>query len=635
MTENSIKSLMSEFEAGLIEQEETLRDLTTADERAEQSEPTIKTSQSPSDEDGAEDLRLDQRRGPPSTTGVIWPHGYEVRNDGLYYVGSDDQPPMRLSGKFTVSGFARSPNGQNWSLHLQWADRDGCFHQTLIPLSELLSTGADVFKPLMSVGLQIAPGVRQLKLLREALAEVKCDCRIRLISHTGWYENAFVLPNRTIGSMPGEQLVFDGQAEAARYGEAGSLTEWIDAIAQQAASNTRLILALCAAFEGPIGDLLREEGGGLHFVGSSSIGKTTLLHVAGSVWGGGRSGFPHTWRTTDNALESIAKAHSGTVLPLDEIGELDSRKTGEVAYMLINGQAKSRMKADGQLRDRAQWRVGVLSTGEQSLEEKMAEVGQKAKAGQLLRVIDIPADASRGFGLFDDPQRMDPGSFAKALRTSSNQFYGTAGPAFVQVLAEDPQTVAAAARALALTMKRHLLSAAPHATGQIERVAARLALIAAAGKLAQQALDLPWNEHECANAARACFEAWLNHRGGTGSGELMAAKAAVREAIERNGEARFRSIDTEFYSEYPVRDLLGYRKTYRGEPLWCFTSSGLKQVLNGIARIGDVVPALYEAGLLIASPSDRSHRLSVKVDGRVVHTYAIRDSIVAVDETVR
>jgi putative DNA primase/helicase len=112
-------------------------------------------------------------------------------------------------------------------------------------------------------------------------------------------------------------------------------------VAKPAAGNSRLILALCTAFEGPVGELLKEEGGGLHFVGSSSIGKTTLLRVAGSVWGGGRNGFPQTWRTTDNALEGIARAHSGTLLALDEIGELDPRKAGEVAYMLVNGQAKA------------------------------------------------------------------------------------------------------------------------------------------------------------------------------------------------------------------------------------------------------------------------------------------------------
>jgi putative DNA primase/helicase len=572
-----------------------------------------------------------------SAAWVKWPPGYEARTDGLYFVDDAEKPSVRLTGPFKLLGLARSPQGQKWSLLLEWADRDGCVHRDLIPRGELLSTGADVFKPLMSAGLEISPGVRQLKLLREALAGVDCAGRVRLVSRTGWYDGAFVLPNQTIGlgTASTERIIFDGYGDVARYGQAGTLEKWIETIARPAAMNSRLILALCAAFEGPVGELLREEGGGLHFVGSSSIGKTTLLRTAGSVWGGGRGGFVQTWRTTDNALEGIAKAHSGTLLALDEIGELDSRKAGEVAYMLVNGQAKGRMKADGALRERAEFRVGVLSSGEQSLEEKIAEAGHKAKAGQLLRVIDIPADAGRGFGLFDDPMGTDPGAFARSLKAASNQFYGTAGPAFVEVLAANLDTVTVAARTLARATTQRLLNLAPNATGQIERVAARLGLIAAAGKLAQEALGLPWREQECEKAADVCFLAWLENRGGTASGEIVAARAAIREAIERDGEARFRNLDLRYASEFPVRDLLGYRRTYQDDVLWCFTSSGLKQVLRGIAKVSYVIAALHEEDLLVSSPSDRSHRFSLKVDGRVIHTYAIKDTIVGAEVVSR
>jgi putative DNA primase/helicase len=571
----------------------------------------------------------------PSITGVKWPLGYGARADGLYYFEGTEKPAIRLTGPFTLLGFARSPKGQKWSLCLEWNDRDGCMHREFIPLGELLSTGADAFKPLMSAGLEIAPGVRQLKLLREALAGVDCDGRIRLVPRTGWYGDAFVLPTQTIAVIPGEHLIFDGQADVARYGMSGALDQWIDAIARPATGNTRLILALCAAFEGPVGELLGEEGGGLHFVGSSSIGKTTLLRVAGSVWGGGRGGFPQTWRTTDNALEGTAKAHSATLLALDEIGEVDPRKIGSIAYMLVNGQAKGRMRADGELRERAEWRVTLLSSGEQSLEEKIAETGHKAKAGQLLRIIDIPADAGCGFGLFDLPKGMKAGAFAQSLKTASNQFYGTAGPAFVAALATDLEVAAAAARALTKTIKRRLLNLAPNATGQIERVAARMALVAAAGRLAQEALGLPWGEQECEEAVSACFMAWLDHRGGTASGELVAACAAVREAIERDGEGRFRNLDPQSLTEFPIRDLLGYRKIYRDEVLWCFTPSGLKQILRGIAKPSDVIAALHEEGHLVSSPSDKSHRFSLKLDGRAVHTYAVRDTIVSANGETR
>ncbi len=574
---------------------------------------------------------LEEQGGWPSRASVRWPTGFEARPDGLHFVGDADKPPVRLTVPFTLLSLGRNTKGQQWSLQLEWQDRDGCPHRGSIQQCELLSTGAEAFKPLMSAGLEIRPGVRELRLLREALAGVHCSGRIRLVSRTGWYEGAFVLPTQTIGTIPGEQPIFDGQADAARYGTSGQLDQWIDTVARPAAGNSRLILALCAAFEGPVGELLGEEGGGLHFVGSSSIGKTTLLRVAGSVWGGGRNGFPQTWRTTDNALEGIARAHSGTLLALDEIGELDPRKAGEIAYMLVNGQAKGRMRSDTHLRERAEFRVMVLSSGEQSLEEKIAEAGHKAKAGQLLRVIDIPADAGCGFGLFEDPKGMEAGAFARSLKGASDRFYGTAGPAFVEALAADLKATTAVARALTNKIKCKLLNLAPGATGQIDRVAARLALIAAAGLLAQKALSLPWSEQECEQAASVCFRAWLEQRGGTASGELVSARVALREAIERDGEGRFRNLDAEFPSHAPMRDLLGYRKNHVDEVLWCFTPTSLKHVLRGTAKPSDVVADLDAAGLLVSSPSDRSRRFTLKVDGRTVHTYAIRHALVSAD----
>ena len=62
------------------------------------------------------------------------------------------------------------------------------------------------------------------------------------------------------------------------------------------------------------------EGGGLHFFGPSSCGKTIALKVAGSVCGGGgKHGYIRQWRATDNALEGTAAAHCDNLLCLDEI----------------------------------------------------------------------------------------------------------------------------------------------------------------------------------------------------------------------------------------------------------------------------------------------------------------------------
>jgi len=89
------------------------------------------------------------------------------------------------------------------------------------------------------------------------------------------------------------------------------------------------MFAASAALAGPLLKLYAEQPGGFHFAGGSSTGKTTALHLAGSVLGGGgKRGFLHSWRSTSIGLESIAEAHNDLTLILDELSRCDARKAG-------------------------------------------------------------------------------------------------------------------------------------------------------------------------------------------------------------------------------------------------------------------------------------------------------------------
>jgi putative DNA primase/helicase len=188
-----------------------------------------------------------------------------------------------------------------------------------------------------------------------------------------------------------------------KYNVHGSLDDWRDNVAKLAEGNSRLVFAistaLAAALVGPCG----VESGGFHYRGSSSIGKTTTLYVAGSVWGGGgHLGFNVSWRATSNGLEGVAVLHNGALLCLDEISQVSAKEAGDIAYMLANGSGKNRAGRNGSLRKPAQWRLLFLSTGEISLAEKIAEDlrGKRQTAGQEVRCVDIPADTGV-HGLFE------------------------------------------------------------------------------------------------------------------------------------------------------------------------------------------------------------------------------------------
>ncbi|MFC4170488.1 DUF927 domain-containing protein [Microvirga sp. GCM10011540] len=567
---------------------------------------------------------------PRQSNPIRWPNGYVLDTTGLWFDPGDDKPPIRLSGPFTVLGLARDSNGDGWSIALQWSDRDHIQHRHFVPLADLIGDGTEVLKPLAAGGLELSPHSDRLKKFKAALAGLDCGSRVRLVRRSGWHGDMFVLPNVTIGHAAGERVVYDGRADAARYGESGTLAAWVERVARPAAGNSRLVLALSTAFAGPLVDLLNDEGGGLHLVGGSSLGKSTALVVAGSVWGGGgRGGFTQTWRATGNALEAIARAHSGTLLALDELGELDAKEAGSTAYLLVNGQGKARATRDAEVRVRSEWRIMLLSSGEIGLGDKIAETGKRAKAGQLIRLVDVPADAGRGLGLFEDIKGQDPAEFSKEIKAAALRTYGTAGPAFVEYLADDPEAVAEAARQRIADMQRALLEGIGETSGQAYRVAHRFALIATAGEFARVALGLPWAEGEAERATALCFDAWRGTLGGEGPGELVSALEAIKAAVEKHGESRFRKVYDGGLSttdHAPIRDLLGYRLSREGELLWGFTSTGWKEVLAGIAEAKGIARMMSERGALVASKNDKANRLHVKVDGRVVPVYAFKAS---------
>ena len=73
-----------------------------------------------------------------------------------------------------------------------------------------------------------------------------------------------------------------------------------------------------------------------------------------------------------------------------------------LAYLLGNQRGKARMRRDATARDqRSTWRMLFLSTGELGLAARLAEGGRRMMAGQPVRVIEIPADAGAGLGIFE------------------------------------------------------------------------------------------------------------------------------------------------------------------------------------------------------------------------------------------
>ena len=356
--------------------------------------------------------------------------------------------------------------------------------------------------------------------------------KVRCVARIGWHGERFVLPDRTFG--PGGETVVLQTERPPKFTVAGTLAEWQELVAKPAIGNSRLAFGTAASFAGPLLEPMGQESGGFNFQGASSIGKTSTLRAAKSVWGCPLG----SWRTTDNGAEGLAAGASDTLLLLDEVSQADGRVVDNMAYMLGNGTGKSRAGRNGEARAVASWRILFLSTGELSLSDKIAETGKHARAGQSVRVIDIPADAGKGLGVFDTLHGFRSGAaLADQLRRAGEAHSGHAARAFLEQITRD---LAETVEALRGYMAKWLTAnTPPGADGQVGRVAARFALVAAAGELATALGILPWPEGEASDAAARCFSDWLAARGGDGPEEIAAGLRQVRSFLEMHGASRF------------------------------------------------------------------------------------------------
>lgn len=481
------------------------------------------------------------------------PPGFIETPSGIFTVGDDNKAEAHACGTLHVLAATHDGSGQDWGALLNWRDDDGRVHEWAMPRAMLAGEGTDVRARLLRGGLFVGTSRKAKEALATYLMRAKPTGRVRIVGRLGWHETSagrvFVLPAETIAPPGAEPVRLQTERSEALppLAAKGALAEWQDAVAKPAEGNSRLVLALSMAFAAPLLGIVGAEGGGVHLRGPSSVGKSTAAVAAGSVWGGGGlRGWLQRWRATDNGLEGLAAAHCDLLLSLDEIAEVDPRHLGPAAYMLANGGGKHRAAQDGAGRKSAEWRLLFLSSGEVSVADRLAEAvpGRRAAAGQEVRIVDLPADAGVGRGLFEVFHGApNGGALADRIKAAATTCYGTAGPAFLRTLVDDMEAAADAVRGFRNDFLTQHVPAG--ADGQVARVADRFALIAAGGELAAELDILPWPAGEATRAAARCFADWRRGRGGDGPAELAAGLAQVRRFLEVNSEGRFRLIGSE------------------------------------------------------------------------------------------
>ena len=542
---------------------------------------------------------------------------------------------VRFGSELHVLALTRNDEGEDWGRLLRVIDRDGLAHTWAMPAARLAGAGDPLRAELLRLGFELEPRRDAKAWLLEYLITAEPETRARCVGRVGWHGETYVLPDGSIGTAEGSEQVLLQTAEKPdhAFNMAGQLADWQAEIAAPAQGNSRLVLSISAAFAAPLLALAGDEGGGFHFRGASSSGKSTALTVAGSVWGGGGTrGFVRQWRATDNALESVAAMSCDSLLCLDELSQVDAKAAGAAAYMLANGKGKARAGREGQARKVLEWRVLFLSNGEIALADKIKEGGGRIAAGMEVRVIDLRADAGAGMGIFENTHgAADPATFAQRLKKSAHTHYGSAGRAFVVELASDiPRYRDELETLRKFFVEKYLPQGAD---GQVKRVLDRFALVAAAGKLATRMGLTSWEKTSSRDAALACFSNWLAERGGVGASETTEAKRRISEALQLHGSSRFQRWAKSSSDRMVITNRLGFVKI-EGNPdveevesTFFFMAEPLKEILTGL-DFRAVVAELMAAGVIVSQGGKPNKVFHVSSGGGKHRLYQIdRDKL--------
>ena len=454
--------------------------------------------------------------------GLVW-NTVEKQDDGTF-------KPIKqhIGDHIEAIAYVEDPEGGNTGVLLEFITQRERIRRILIPRIALTGDGLEALRCLADRGYHYIPKRKRelVDYLFGLGGEVE---RIYVISaKTGWVNGSFLTPAKTYGDL---DLRFRNPEPDTTFTEIkGSLAEWICEVAVKCEGNSRLIFGLGAAFAAALLEIAQIESGGFHLVGPTTIGKTTVLGVVASVTG--LKNIPN-WRSTSNALEGTAAEFNHSLLPLDEIGQADPQTVGASAYMLGNSQGKGRMAKTLVIIKPKTWLLLFLSTGEVGMGDYLRQARITLKGGMEARMPSIPADAGKGYGVFENLHGSETsGEFVQLLETAIRRYRGTAQDAYLTqlVAARKVDGFDKQLRERVHTIARELSK--KHTDSAIGRVAVRFALVQVGLELAHSYNLLPFPLEQCTKAVKQMFDDWVNVRGGAGSIEIKEACNKIEHLLE-------------------------------------------------------------------------------------------------------
>ncbi|AKW15009.1 DUF927 domain-containing protein [Salmonella enterica] len=530
----------------------------------------------------------------------------ETRPDGLYWVtpkidkqsGQVTRPGQWLCDPLEVVGIGADESER--FLILRWTPAGT--HTARTEAFPMRDTGErEGWARLRAGGLSVTAKSHLRATLADHLLRSCAGELWHITSQTGWQHGAYIMPDGEIIGEAGRNVLFYGHsATASGYTLAGTAQSWQEHVATLVDGNPSMMLGVAAALAAPLVGLVGADGFGVHFFQQSSAGKTTTANIASSLYGNPDL-LRLTWYGTTLGIANEAQAHNDGLMPLDEVGQgSDARAVATSAYTLFNGVGKLQGAKEGGNRELKRWRTVAISTGEMDIETFLTSAGMKPKAGQLVRLLNVPLEKATVFhGLPSGKAHSD------TLRAACMAHHGAAGREWVRWLADHQQE----AREAADVTRERWRSLIPESYGeQVHRVGERFAIMEAALILAVHITG--WDAQTCRDAIQHSFNSWVKEFG-TGNKEHQQIIEQAETFLNAYGMSRFAPVEYD-PRDLPISELMGYRdngERYDDPMLFYVLPAPFKNhVARGFNKDA-VARVLHEAGMLKKPTSGKAWQI--------------------------
>lgn len=357
---------------------------------------------------------------------------------------------------------------------------------------------------LASIGIMLPPGKKRTAFF-EQLSSFHDYNDQHIVDQTGWHEGRFALGD-------GTQIVPDGLAplpsmlekQPRKWTSHGTVKGWKRGVASPLTDQHIPMFVIMFALVAPIMRFIDcWTNPGIELVGGRGTGKSTLLEIAASIYGGTGGGedfrFWETWNTTVAGMETLLAGHANCLLPLDELNALSGGSTAAAKRKSYNdilfnlGFGIDRTRFGGKTTRQRQF--CYLSTSNTSLVQELRGGDPEIVAAASDRLLMIRSDAGTGLGVFSFvPVGLDDiKHLIGDLKTAARDNHGVVIRSFLQQLvdhaATDLEGLTKQLNGWSSEFEKRVQS--DDSSGSRARTASTFALVFAAGMLAKQYGILP------------------------------------------------------------------------------------------------------------------------------------------------